>query len=809
MRATLALFSRDDRSQGTRDALAKVAEARHVDTDPERDLLIAALLPHFPKNKDTFDEVLAVLDTIEPRYRDAALTALATHAAAEHLNDVLDFARASCPKAEFFRQAAPRLTADQLPVALQLCQRRSDRRERAEAFAALTPRMDADEVRRFLAPCQGGIRDRFLGWPVATEFLDLAGEEPRLLVTRALLDQLPPQEARAIAQERIIPRLAPYYGELDLTEDARNFAWFARYLPEDLRRRALAVICKGMSWDKQNAEKNAPFLQQFAPFSDDEVAEAFHIAETAHPISWWPGSSLMVADVLAPHLTSDQLRYARDRVTAFPLEEECFAAIAQLGLLQAGATRDETARRGLALAESINHPRYKTRAVAALAPILVRPDLAAKAFEIIRSVKEPLWMASAMDAMADVLPAALLRAVPDAIGSPWYSHPALDIPRTLKRLSSEGYTTAIDSLLPPPECSWKPHGWEKTLSRLAPLLSPSQARRLWETWDREDSWPDDAEALSALVGRLPGHERAVAVDEVLAIYAPGSGPDYRSEARTLGRLARAAPTERLTQVIRELLHRRPAVKDWVLEELAPAIPETLIEEALRYALSDDDDLACRSLAELAPRLSGALLNRAIAHVSKMKHHQWKAAALPALARQLPHDRAGRETVLALAVEAAARWPSYSMLEGALPDLIPQLPERLRHQAVSAATGQVCWDLRWHEQLSGRGFDRLHAVVMVLRGPELKQLYARLGEEVEVPRVRARAQAAVIQQAGGQHAPGFLAGGQPLHHDWPGDLDRAGLMDLIAAAAWWIDSNSHGTDIDEVVEAIFDVARWWP
>jgi hypothetical protein len=101
------------------------------------------------------------------------------------------------------------------------------------------------------------------------------------------------------------------------------------------------------------------------------------------------------------------------------------------------------------------------------------------------------------------------------------------------------------------------------------------------------------------------------------------------------------------------------------------------------------------------------------------------------------------------------------------------------------------------------------VLALLRGPELRQLYARLGEEIRAPRVRAHAQAAVIKQAGGDNAAGFLADGPPLHHDWPGDFDRAGLMDLIAAAAWWIDQNSRGTAIDEVIEAIFDVARWWP
>ena len=35
------------------------------------------------------------------------------------------------------------------------------------------------------------------------------------------------------------------------------------------------------------------------------------------------------------------------------------------------------------------------------------------------------------------------------------------------------------------------------------------------------------------------------------------------------------------------------------------------------------------------------------------------------------------------------------------------------------------------------------------------------------------------------------------------------MDLIGGAAWWIDRHGHGGDLNQVVEAILDVTRWWP
>lgn len=243
----------------------------------------------------------------------------------------------------------------------------------------------------------------------------------------------------------------------------------------------------------------------------------------------------------------------------------------------------------------------------------------------------------------------------------------------------------------------------------------------------------------------------------------------------------------------------------VLEELAPGLPETLIAIALQYALSADDDWSCRALAKLAPRLSGAWLHQAITHVIEMNGLGWKAVALAPLARQLPDDYVDREEVLTIAVEGACSWPLQSRLEGVMPDLIPQLPERLRARAVRSALDQARSGLCSYQRLSGEEFDRLYALLGVLRGPELEQLYALLGKEVCTPRVRARAQAAVIEHAGRKHPAGFLADGPPLHRDWPGDFDRAGLMDLTAGAAWWIDRNSHGTEIDEIVEAILDVA----
>jgi hypothetical protein len=367
-----------------------------------------------------------------------------------------------------------------------------------------------------------------------------------------------------------------------------------------------------------------------------------------------------------------------------------------------------------------------------------------------------------------------------------------------------GEGAVLDTVLPRPS-------EHEEVTRLAPLLSESQARSIWNKAHLENLTDDEAVSLAALAGRLPEPERPAAVDGVLAAYTPTALGQV--QARILGLLGRAASTERITQALREFLSRRPhTVKYELLRELGPGLPAALNEEALRYALTDDDDLCCRSLAALAPRLSGDLLDRAIAHVSDMKHQALQGAALTALARRLPHDREDRETVLAAALQAALSAPLQSRLEGVMPALIPELPERMRPHAVNAAIDWACSELRnqsGQNRAGGQQSGMLDAVLKVLRGPELERLYTRLGNEVQVPHLRASAQAAVIRQAGASHAASFFTDGPPLHRDWPSDAGRARLMDLIAASAWWIHQHDGDADVDDVIQDIFDVTHWWP
>jgi hypothetical protein len=789
VRALLAFFSSATVAEGFGRALAEIPE---IEFNYHCDALVAALAPYLPA--DLLDDVLACLDTV--RRPDLALEALAEHTLAEQLQQLVAYTQRRDPTVEFVRIIASRLPSHQVDTVLKLCQAVPEPERRAEAFTAIARHLDEETARRLLAP---GSDSDPCGTPASDfaviEFLDLRyghKEKYQLLAVGALLDRLPGDEARTLVRERVIPLITeharrhnlhlPEINELIFVAD--EYACVAAYLPADLRQRALAEICKVMGWSKHDAESRALFLSRFAPLTDDEISFVLSALENAIPETWWPDSGLMVADTLAPLLQPRQLADVLHRVQRFPIEPECFTALASIGLLQPAVERHETAARALVMARSMSHESSHAKAIIRLAPLL-DPSLAEEAFEQLRSIF-PMWGLPAIDALADIMPLDQLLDVLTSDGTFLFDITARDkIPRIVTRLAREGHADVIDYLLPsPPNLNYK------LAARLAPLLSPAQARRCWNL-------QASTEVLSALVARLDTDVQAAAVDELLATRELSITTE--SDAVTLGRLCQAAPTELLAQAVGESMRRASPVPlpSVVLEQLAPALPERLVEDALRYALRFDHD-CCQALVKLAPRLSGTLLDEAIMHACQHRHSPHQAAALTALSGRLPAGNGQRDEILAAALDAIASWPASL---GHLADsLIPQLPDHLRPQVVQKAIGLAIAFLRYPDQL--------RPIVGVLRVPELIDLYDKLGS-VRDPWRRSRSQAIVLNQCGRLHPAQCFTADRALAHEWPGNLDRASLAELIAASAWWLLENGDDEDIREVAEALFDVTDWWP
>jgi hypothetical protein len=799
LRAIHAFFSCGSPAEGLRRALAAV---EGPGGDENKDLILSVLAPYAPA--EVFDDVLEMLAAVTNPER--SLAALAAHAPAMRLDQLISFAAAKQPSIGFIRNIASRLSEEHAPGALKLTLAFTLAPNRAEAFTMIAPALDDHMVGQLLAPAKPSengtlsirdgkpVGDYRSGFAVA-DFLqisDSSDEKYQFLAVGALLKRLPTQEARVLTEEVILPLIykharrknAGWAFSDEVFLVAEYFTCVAPYITSDLRRQALQALGTTMGWSESETRSIAPFLAHFGPLTDSEIALLFSQLENSIMTSWWPESGIAVANVLAPNLTRGQLNDVLDRIRRFPVEQECFAALASLGLQQAPDARHGTAARALATASAGTHARSQARAVVRLAPI-IDPSLTGAAVALLKSVN-PFWGVSAIDDVADMFPADELAEVCRLHG-----HMLTDmkrgIPKSLTRLSREGHGDVIDGLLQD-----KSGGLNYAkVDRLAPILSAEQALRCW---DRQ-AGPD---ALAAFARLLPEDRRAAAVDEVLVLYAPRlPGAGSEREARTLALLAQAASTEKLTESLRVILRGsgsgRPSS---ILKEIAPCLPDSLLEVALQFALSSNFD-CCWALAELAPRLSGALLDQAIAHARGHELENGRAKAMTALASRVPPGDDQRAEIVAVALDAATSWPGDS--ESVMVQLIPQLPEDLRPQAVE--------EVIRHLRLRLGASDEPDPALSALRSAELQQVYARLASTTD-PLERARARAIVLRHAGRGRHQAFSAD-QALHNEWAGRIDRASLADLIDAAAWWIKATGGENDVQQVVDAILDTAAWWP
>ena len=82
-------------------------------------------------------------------------------------------------------------------------------------------------------------------------------------------------------------------------------------------------------------------------------------------------------------------------------------------------------------------------------------------------------------------------------------------------------------------------------------------------------------------------------------------------------------------------------------------------------------------------------------------------------------------------------------------------------------------------------------------------------DIADPHARAEAMTSILRQASKpSHQAGIFAR-TPLHRTWPEGISRDELFELVAASTWWIQQHGGPEAIAETVQAVFDVAQWWP
>jgi hypothetical protein len=232
----------------------------------------------------------------------------------------------------------------------------------------------------------------------------------------------------------------------------------------------------------------------------------------------------------------------------------------------------------------------------------------------------------------------------------------------------------------------------RALSALAPHLSHRllgeavrSGKVIPEKWSRVG-------ALSVLAAHLPNSDRRTVIAEALHVARAIPDPDDRQFAlRVLVPYLSDADRDK---VVAEELRRAEALSDnWYrsyLRELAPYLPESLMAEGLRAAVSPERDVRHRELVVsdgplddaaalrvLAPRLSEPLLAEALRSARRIRTDEELANALACLAPQLPEPLLGEALLIARGIDTDRHRAK------ALSALVSHLPEPLQEKAFDA------------------------------------------------------------------------------------------------------------------------------
>ncbi|MFD9864806.1 hypothetical protein [Streptomyces alboflavus] len=825
--AALAMFRTRDRTAGARSALKRIGQLGLVGEDAE---LVAALLPHVPA--PVYGDVIASLDDLDTEYCEPLMSALGAHTPVDWL-PALFGALASGPyrpalAVDTLQDALPHLVMQvrdhgsswsalllslamrddlpsrEIPAVLDLAARlpgHASLASTAELMRVLVQQLHHEEVRKRLDALSASTR--------LTERLD-TGTRHALL--GALLGRLPAAEAQEFAHAELTT-----VAQSEFPHRWESLAYVARYASPADRLPLLDHLSSNLwyGWEQPHADPHLA-LSLLAPHLDQR--EVDHVLDKvgAHD-AWHADGAVTAHDALAPALSDQALSAAADNVAAHRLDAACFRAFAALGQRQEPEARARTARRALDLIGGTQHHESRAEAVRALAPVL-SPSDAVKALELLEPVHNPEWKVPAIDALGTRLPSEWLsRALTCALRtvgqSPWAIR---QLPALLSRCAEVGEVAAVDPLVT--QMSQLGRDEPKDLVSLMPYLSSRQTQQAWDAvTDRPPSLAR-TEALAALHPRLPAHERPRREHLILTALAdrddsaafPGRATE--AEARALGHLLRAGPTDAGDESLRCFLRSREA-HNFPLHRLLTAldtpIPDAVTETALECALAEDWwDFRLRALRVLAPSLSPGQAARAAHTVSaaRLGPDTDSAAALTALGTRLEGKH--RRTVLdeAFRHTYASPMPLTLTLHGdTLRALLDELPPPQRDALVRSVIRCVSpsystWrhDSDLTTALSSLGLAR----------HELEELYTAVST-AQSPSARAQAQACVLRQLGADWDTSAFRGKSGLHLGWPRGIARDGLSGLIAASAWWLRREGGAEAVDDVANALLDVCARWP
>ena len=494
-------------------------------------------------------------------------------------------------RAEALAALSPHLPADQLSRALEAATAISEEGARAQALTGLAPHLPADQ--------RSAVLDRALNAAKAIRY-----DYARATALTALAPHLPPSQlARALEAATAIG------GE---GARAQALTGLAPHMPANQRSAVLEHALDAAAEDRDGNARAQAFTG-LAPHLPDVLKPA--VLASASDAA----TAIVDNGIRAQALAAIALHLAGDRQQA-GLGRALDAAAHFSTRLQSTGMPDDSAR---------------ACALASLAPHLA-PDQLTRALEAAINIPAPSARIQALAGLAPHLPADQLTRALDAVGDDDARAQALTA--LARHLPADQQPPVLARALEAATAVGDDDARAQALTALAPYLpADQQPPVLARALEAATAVGDDdarAEALAALAPLLPAEQLPRALDGAIAIY------DKASRFRAL--LA-----------------------------LAPHLPADQLPRALGAAVASEDEHLHKALAALAPRLTDDQLARALDAATAVSDGAVRAEALTALAPYLPADQQPR--VLVRALDGAIEIEYWVRRYSALLALAPHLP----------------------------------------------------------------------------------------------------------------------------------------
>jgi hypothetical protein len=797
--------------------------------DSVRAWALTGVAPYLPADEQpaVLAQALAAATAVADDYdRAGVLTVLAPHLPADEQPAVLALALAAATavsdssfSSERFTALAPYLTTDLLAPALDTAIAIAHEQSRAEALTVLAPYLPAHLLAQALATASTIPSDYFRAETLIGLAPHLRADERPAVLAQALdaASAIPNDYDRVEKLAELVPHLPADQRPAALAQalnafTALNFligpldilVTLVRHLPPNLLAQALTAALA----DAQLPTGLAPHLA-----ADEQPAVLALAAATAIATTVARVGRAKVLTALAPYLPADQ----RPAV-----------------LTQALGAATATA---VVLADS-----YRAEVLTALAPYLPadqRPAVLTQALDAATAISGSTERIAALRQLApqlhpDQRPAVLAQALDVATAIPNHQLRAETLSGLAPYLPADLLAQALDVATAIPSDYFR----AKTLTGLAPYLTVGLLAQVLATTIADDE-EDRAWVLTEMAPYLPAHLLTQALDTATAI----TDDDHR--ARTLAGLAPYLPADQQPAVLTQALTvatalRHSSTRANALTRLAPYLPAGQLAQALDAATAiTDDDHRARTLAGLARYLPAdqqpAVLSQALASAVAIPDDSARAWTLTELAPYLPADRQLPVLSQALAVaSSAAAFPKdydRALIVTALALRLPanqRLPVLAQALAIAVAIPHNYYRADMLTRLAPYMPDGQQPAVLTqalaavvgeprdsARGELLRELAPLLSADLlaqaleTIPKTGVEALSALLQRGRMAFPRTEDAAYLNLLRKSIDRTDRRvclGLLTTIAPAV--ADIGGVGA-IQQCVDAIADVHRWWP